>query len=157
MTLVVIFFGWSTLVPRSNRPPQSSQPDPGAETALRYYARLRRVRDHLLGHISKPLSAERAAQIADLSPNYFSTYFRQRVGVSYTLWAHGVRIQVALEMMRASDVPITEIADRVGYRDLRTFERAFKLHTSVTPRAFRYHVRPGGRKATLERGADGVV
>ena len=123
--------------------PSSNQPNP--EQVFRYYARLRRVRDHLLRNVSEPLSAEDAAQVAGLSPNYFSTYFRQRVGISYTAWAHGVRIELALEQMRVSDDGITEIAHRVGYRDLRTFERAFKRHTSMTPRTFQHRVRPGSR------------
>jgi AraC-like DNA-binding protein len=144
-------------VSRTSRQQPPSERNRQAENALRYYSRLRRVRDHLLRCISEPLSAEGAARIADLSPNYFSTYFRQRVGMSFTHWAHGVRVQVALEMMRASDAPITEIAERVGYRDLRTFERAFKRHTSVTPRTFRVRVQPGGRRPAAGPRPDEVV
>jgi len=126
------------------------EPEPDEE-AFRYWARLRRVRDHLLGDIGEPLSAEGAARIADLSPNYFSTYFRQRVGVSYTRWAHGVRIACAREMLRRSDLGITEVANRVGYRDLRTFERAFKRATGTTPRGYRKRVRPGISRRPAER------
>jgi AraC-like DNA-binding protein len=95
----------------------------------------------LLNDIGQPLTAEEAARVANLSPNYFSTYFRQRVGQSFTRWAHGVRVACAIEMLRASDLGIAEVAYRVGFRDLRTFERAFKRVTGATPRAFRYGVR----------------
>ena len=114
------------------------------ESVFGYYRRLQRVRDHLLSTIAEPLSAERAAEVASLSPNYFSTYFRQRVGVSFSHWSHGVRVSLALELLRTSDLGISEVAFRVGYRDLRTFERAFKRVVRMTPRSFRARVLPRG-------------
>jgi AraC-like DNA-binding protein len=122
--------------------------------AFRYYGRLRSVRDHLLRNLAEPLSAERAARVADLSPNYFSTYFRERVGVSFTHWAHEVRIEAACELMRSSDLGVVEVARRVGYRDLRTFERAFKRLTSMSPRAYRSRVRVRGGGILQRRVTD---
>ena len=44
--------------------------------------------------------------------------------------------------MRSQDHSITEIAYAVGFRDLRTFERAFKRHTGQTPLSFKKSVAP---------------
>ena len=44
--------------------------------------------------------------------------------------------------MKSRDFAITEVAEEVGFRDLRTFERAFKKYTLTTPREFKKSVVP---------------
>ena len=105
--------------------------------ALDYYRRLRRVREHLERDISRPLSTEKAARLAELNPSYFSTFFHAKVGVRFTEWSRHVRIERAKVILRSEDCPILEVARRVGYTGRRAFERAFKRETSMTPSQFR--------------------
>jgi len=91
---------------------------------------------------SDGVSLKRAAQIASLEEKYFSAYFRQKTGIRFKEWVAEVRITHARAMMKSRNYNITEIAFAVGFRDLRTFERAFKRHTGMTPRAFKNTVRP---------------
>ncbi|MCP3978640.1 MAG: helix-turn-helix transcriptional regulator [bacterium] len=107
------------------------------EHALEYHLRLRRVREHLESDITKALSADEAATIAGLSVNYFSTYFRSRVGLRFGEWQRMVRIESALRHLQTSDYPITRVAALVGYASLRSFERAFKQTTGTTPVEYR--------------------
>jgi AraC-like DNA-binding protein len=112
-------------------------------TAFSYYARLGRLRAHVLRDLSEPVTARDAARIAGVSETYFSTFFHDRVGLPFTKWVRAVRVESAMELIRATNIPITEVATRVGFQDLRTFERAFKSHTSLTPREYKKRVRPG--------------
>jgi len=48
-----------------------------------------------------------------------------------------------MELMKASDFSISEVAEAVGFKDLRTFERAFKQYTLMTPIEFKKSVAPG--------------
>lgn len=120
--------------------------------ALDYYRRLRRVREHLERNISSALTVTQAARIAGLSPGYFSTYFRVKIGMRFGDWLRLVRVERAKEVLRAGDYSISDVAVRVGYRELRTFERAFKLQTGMTPIEYRRRVRPRG---VVERRASG--
>ncbi len=45
-----------------------------------------------------------------------------------------------MELLKARDFSITEVAYEVGFRDLRTFERAFKRYALKTPREFKKSV-----------------
>jgi len=107
-----------------------------------YYPRLKRPRHYVEQSYSGPIPLEKAAGIAALESSYFSTYFRAKVGITFTDWLRQVRIRKAKKLMKASDFSITEVAYEVGFGDLRTFERAFKKHTRMTPREFKKSVAP---------------
>ncbi len=108
-----------------------------------YYPRLNRLREYVEKSYSEPISLGNAASIAALESSYFSTYFRAKVGITFTEWLRQVRTEKAMALMKAGDFSITHIAYEVGFGDLRTFERAFKKHTLTTPREFRKSVAPG--------------
>jgi two-component system, response regulator YesN len=116
------------------------------EQAFRYYAGLARLKLYVERNISTPLTAREAASIAGMSPGYFSTFFHDRVGVRFTAWLRGLRVEVAKAIIRESDVSISDVATQVGFNDLRTFERAFKVTARSTPRQYKQSVRPGARR-----------
>ena len=105
-----------------------------------YYPRLNRLRDYVEQGYSEPITLEKAASIAALESSYFSSYFHAKVGITFTEWLRQVRIEKAIGLVKASDFSITVIAYEVGFADLRTFERAFKKHTQMTPMRFKKSV-----------------
>jgi len=102
-----------------------------------YYPRLNRLRQYVEQSYSEPIPLEKAASIAALEKSYFSSYFRAKVGITFTDWLRQVRVKKAMELMKASDFSITEVAYEAGFEDLRTFGRAFKKHTLMTPTEFK--------------------
>ncbi len=102
-----------------------------------YYPRLKKLREHVEQTYSEPISLGKAAGIAALESSYFSSYFRAKVGITFTDWLRQVRTEKAMALMKAGDFSITHIAYEVGFGDLRTFERAFKKHTRMTPLQFK--------------------
>jgi transcriptional regulator GlxA family with amidase domain len=108
-----------------------------------YYPRLNRLREYVEQSYSEPIPLEKAANIAALESSYFSSYFRAKVGITFTDWLRQVRISKAAELMKTSDFSISEVAEAVGFKDLKTSERAFKRYTLKTPREFKKSVLPG--------------
>jgi AraC-like DNA-binding protein len=50
---------------------------------------------------------------------------------------------VAVEYLTQSDLPLLEVAARVGFSEASTFHRAFKAWTGLTPGAYRQaHIEP---------------
>jgi len=107
-----------------------------------YYPRLNRVHHYVEQSYSEPISLKRAAGIAALEESYFSSYFHAKVGISFTEWLRQVRISKAMELLKARDFSITEVADAVGFVSLGAFERAFKKYRRMTPLQFKKSVRP---------------
>ena len=111
-------------------------------SAFSYYLRLNRVKEHFEQDLSASLTLETAASIAGLEKKYFSTFFHSKTGICFKDWVTRTRIAKAMDLVQAQDVPITNLAYAVGFRDLRTFERAFKRYTGMTPRAYKTKVSP---------------
>ena len=110
--------------------------------AFIYYSRLRKIDEYIQGHLSQPVSLEKAAHIAGMEKNYFSTFFHRKTGVRFRDWLNHVRIERGKELMKAENHPITLVGEMVGFADLRTFERVFKKLSGMTPREFKKFVRP---------------
>lgn len=110
-----------------------------------YYRRLGRVEKYVRDNLSRPIALEDAADAAGLEPKYFSAYFRKKTGICFRYWLSAVRVNHAKALMRKQDRPITDVAYCTGFRDLRTFERAFKTHAGMTPSDYKCLVVPGGK------------
>ena len=113
--------------------------------AFQYYSRLRRVKTHVDQYYSEEISLEKAAQIAATEKTYFSTFFRKKVGITFTDWLRQLRVAKAIEIMKTRNQSICDIAFEVGFGDLRTFERAFKRYTNLTAREFKKSILPEHR------------
>ena len=114
----------------------------GYPKAFSYYGRLKKVRQHLEQNISASISLETAANIAGLEKKYFSAFFHSKTGIRFRDWVTHTRVTQAMSELRAEDVSITNVAFAVGFRDLRTFERAFKKCTGMTARDYKAMVSP---------------
>ncbi|MGI9952283.1 response regulator [Moorellaceae bacterium AZ2] len=85
----------------------------------------------------RDLSLEEVAQHVYLSPCYFSRLFKQVRGENFIDYLTRTRIEAARNLLLATDYSITEIAVRVGYRDVRYFGQVFKKQEGCTPTVFR--------------------
>ena len=110
--------------------------------AFSYYHRLSPVLRFVTANVAMPISLAAAAKLAGLERKYFSAFFHSKVGATFTEWVRILRVSRAMELMRAHDDSIIRIAFAAGFRDVRTFERAFKRYVGVSPRTYQASVRP---------------
>ncbi len=111
------------------------------EGAFNYYP-WNRLLQYVDDHYSEHISLSEAAQISGLQMSSFCAFFRTAVGINFTDWLRQVRISKAVELMKTSDLPTTEIAYEVGFVETITFEQEFKRYTLMTPLQFKKSIRP---------------
>ncbi|WP_169054125.1 helix-turn-helix domain-containing protein [Nitratireductor sp. XY-223] len=84
-----------------------------------------------------PVRLEALAADVGMSPRNFTRRFKKATGESPHDYLRRVRIEAAKDLFRDRDLSISEIADRVGYRDPGSFQKAFRAQTGQTPGEFR--------------------
>ena len=112
------------------------------ERSFSYYEPLRKLRRYVEEHYEDEISLGSAAEVACLEPRYFSHYFHSKVGICFSDWLSRFRVSKAMELMGTKDDLVLDIALDVGFGSLRTFERAFRKQTSLTPLQFKLSMRP---------------
>lgn len=88
-------------------------------------------------HFREPLTLERVAAQAHLSPHYFSTSFHRATGSSFQTYLGELRLRFARTLLRVSDLPVTDVCHAAGFATLSYFERAFRRRFGAAPSAYR--------------------
>lgn len=107
-----------------------------------YQTRLERVLAYIHSHLDEPLTMERLADIACLSPFHFHRIFSAFLGE--TINAHVRRIRLEQAALRITDTgeSMTEVALSVGYETPAAFTRAFRGLFGISPSAYRKQQTP---------------
>lgn len=101
------------------------------------YRRLSVARDYMHSYFDRPLPLDRLAQMACMSRYHFLRRFRDVFGHTPHQYLMRIRLGKARTMLAETEVPISDIAFRLGYQDLSSFSRAFRKSFKEGPRAFR--------------------
>jgi AraC-like DNA-binding protein len=71
------------------------------------------------------------------SPDHFTRLFRKFTGSTPGEFLLRTRIDAAMGLLRSSSCSVTRIAELMGYPDVFSFSRQFKLKTGLSPRRYR--------------------
>lgn len=91
----------------------------------------------IANHYMQDVSLDHAAEAMGMSTFYFSRMFRASYNQTFLEYLTVYRINRAVALLEQTDIPVREIAPRVGYADANYFTKVFKRHTGVTPTAYR--------------------
>jgi AraC-like DNA-binding protein len=109
--------------------------------------RMLRARDTMDRAYAQALDVPALAHVAHVSPAHFSRQFRATFGETPHRYLQRRRVERAMELLRDTDRPVTEICLDVGFASLGTFSRTFRAVVGESPT--RYRARFGGDGATL--------
>nr|WP_275900692.1 helix-turn-helix transcriptional regulator [Paenibacillus periandrae] len=68
-----------------------------------------------------------------LTPSYVSKQFKTYTGEALLDYINKTRMEEAKRLLALQNLTVTEIAGRVGYADINTFNRIFKKLEGITP------------------------
>jgi len=99
-------------------------------------SRISRLLLYIADNIGKKLTVEELSRLAGYNVQYFVRIFKRNIGCSPYQYITSYRLKEARKMLR-TDAPITEIAKKTGYNDIKSFSRSFKKKFGVSPTEFR--------------------
>ena len=97
---------------------------------------LRRARDHADRHYAAPLDLATLASVAGISKYHFQRLFTATYGVSPAAHISQRRVERAQDLLRATNLTVTEVCYAVGFASLGTFSRRFREIVGETPSEF---------------------
>ena len=97
---------------------------------------LRRARDHVDRHFAEPLDLDQLASVAALSKFHFHRLFTATYGRTPAEHLAGRRIERAQDLLRATNLTVTEVCFAVGYSSLGSFSSRFRQIVGETPSAY---------------------
>lgn len=95
------------------------------------------VKNYIREHYKEDLSIRELSDVACVSQNYFSAMFKKETGQNYKAFLTDIRMEKALQLLQETDYKTYEIAEKVGYNNVRRFVDAFKNRYSVSPMEYK--------------------
>ncbi|MBQ2435629.1 MAG: helix-turn-helix transcriptional regulator, partial [Bacteroidaceae bacterium] len=83
------------------------------------------------------LSVDELASIACITKNYFIQLFTHTLGMSPVRYINRKKIERAQLMLLTEQVPVKEVAYRLGFSDHSYFIRLFRQTVGITPQEYR--------------------
>lgn len=96
-----------------------------------------RSRDTMDRAFANALDVAALARVAHVSPAHFSRQFRATFGEPPHSYLRRRRVERAMELLRETECPVTEICFKVGFQSLGTFSRTFHAIVGESPTAYR--------------------
>lgn len=89
--------------------------------------------------LGEPLSLRDVAHELGMTPGHLTTVVRRRTGRTVQEWIIERRMAEARSLLSGSDIPVAEVARRVGMSDPGYFSRQFRRTHGASPRQWRTH------------------
>ncbi|MCI3924692.1 response regulator [Paenibacillus sp. TRM 82003] len=101
--------------------------DEAVEVALQY----------MNAHYREELTLEKLASIVYLHPVYFSQLFKQKTGSGFKEYIIQLRLEQSKRLLLNPRLKLADVAERIGYQDMRHFTQLFRKKFGMTPTEYR--------------------
>jgi Response regulator containing CheY-like receiver domain and AraC-type DNA-binding domain len=94
---------------------------------------IRKAKEYIQNNLHHNIKVKDVAAYINLSESYFAIYFKEKTGINFRDYLLSVKMEYAKKLLNSKKSSIEEIASLAGYQDYRSFSRAFKNETGMTP------------------------
>lgn len=100
--------------------------------------RMSDIFQYTMENFNREITLNDVADIANMTPNAFCRYFKQRTTKTFVNFLIDIRIGHACKLLsKKTDLSITEISYKSGFNNLANFNRKFKAIKGITPSEYR--------------------
>lgn len=108
-----------------------------SEQALGKSEVVREITDYINENYAGTIRLSDMAEKYNYSVSYLSRKFSAEVGMGFSDYVQRIRIEQSCRLLEQSELRVGDIAEQVGYDNLKFFNQIFRNTLGVTPREFR--------------------
>jgi len=112
------------------------------QTAAKEDSSIEKVMNYVQDHCFEDITLTDIAEKVFLNPVYISRLIKEQTGKNYTDLVMELRIERAVYLLENTDMYVYEIAESVGYHNIKYFYKVFKKIRGCSPSDYR----PAGKK-----------
>lgn len=113
--------------------PEEKSQEPKIERQYFIEESLKYIKDHF----RERLTLESVASKVFVNPKYFSHVFKREMGISFTEYVIGLKIEHACKLLETTNYHAYRISIECGFSDPSYFNRVFCAQMNMTPQTYR--------------------
>lgn len=106
---------------------------PGLQNRTRAPSLAKQIRYYIDAKYNEKLTISALAAHFGIHPNHLSRLFRETFGMPPKQYLMELKLEKAASMLTETDIPVSLIAETLGFDDPHAFSRQFKRHRGVSP------------------------
>ena len=95
------------------------------------------VRDYIDAGFEKIITLDEIASLYEINKFTLSKKFKDRYGISVIAYYNEKRLEYAKAELSKSGITVSRVSEALCFTDVYTFSKFFKMHTGMSPRAFK--------------------
>ncbi len=94
---------------------------------------LENIINYVQKHFNERISLKQLAKTLGYHYNYISSYINENIGTNFCTLVNMFRVDYACELLTKKEYTVTEISQKCGFENVRSFNRSFKFIQNCTP------------------------
>jgi AraC-like DNA-binding protein len=99
-------------------------------------AALKKVIEYLSENFAKDITLEKCADDLGYNKSYLSTLFKNNTGITFSRYLRDLRLGYAEWLLQNDELCIKDLAERSGFKSIKTFYRVFKNKYGTSPKQY---------------------
>lgn len=99
--------------------------------------RMNEVYKYMITNFAQPIALKTIAQVANMTPPAFCSFFKRRTQKSFTQFLNELRIGHACKLLQNKKLSISEVCYESGFQNFANFNKTFKELIGKTPSIYR--------------------
>jgi YesN/AraC family two-component response regulator len=121
----------------ANAPAEEKAPETSAEPKIERQHFIEEALKYINEHFRERLTLETVASKVFVNPKYFSHVFKKEMGVAFTEYVIGLKIEYACKLLETTNYHAYRISIECGFSDPSYFNRVFCSQMNMTPQTYR--------------------
>mgnify|MGYP002571982848 CR=1 FL=1 len=96
-----------------------------------------RSKEFIREHYHENITLESVANHVYMNPFYFSAFFKKHTNQNFKEYVNGLRLDNARKLLATTNLHLAEIAEKTGFKNIRSMNRVFKEVLGKTPSEYR--------------------